>query len=206
LTERFWVCDRCSSLNDLRHRRCYRCRAERSKASTRDIGEGADPPRDPSMFTALIAGLIMAVIAIYAWSVLETGMTLFRARFAGIIGVLIALAVIIGGRGRVSLGIVILSFLLTVATVVIGEYLVASAELALRSPEPLNGRIPIADPKDVWDWVLERNGDDPIRPLLWGVAVLESLAVPWAALAGQPMRPQGAFRRQRRLGDDDDDR
>jgi hypothetical protein len=206
VTERFWVCDRCSSLNDLRHQRCYRCRADRRTSSTRDIGEGADPPRDPSMFTALIAGLIMVVIAIYAWTILETGMTLFRARFAGIIGVLIALAVIVGGRGRVSLGILILSFVLTVATVFVGEYLVASAELALRSPEPLDGRVPIADPRDVWPYVLERNADDPIRPLLWGIAVLESLAVPWAALAGQAVRSQGAFRRQRRLGDDDDDR
>jgi hypothetical protein len=206
MTERFWICDRCSSLNDLRHKRCYRCRADRATSSTRDIGEGADPPRDPSMFTAVIAGLIMAVIAIYAWSILETGMTLFRARFAGIIGVLIALAVIFGGRGRVSLGIVIVSFLLTVATVFIGEYLVASAELALRSPEPLGGRIPVADPNDVWAWVLERNGDDPIRPLLWGIAVLESVAVPWAALAGQAVQSRGAFRRQRRLGDDDDHR
>jgi hypothetical protein len=206
VTERFWVCDSCSSLNDLRHRRCYRCRAERSKSSSRDIGEGADPPKDPSMFTALIVGLIMSVIAIYAWTILETSMTLYRARFAGIVGVLIALAVIFGGRGRVSLGIVLLSFVLTVATVFVGEYLVASAELALRSPDPINGRVPIADPKDVWEWVLERNGEDPIRPLLWGIAVLESLAVPWAALAGQSVRSQGAFRRQRRLGDDDDDR
>ena len=158
------------------------------------------------MFTALIAGLIMVVIAIYAWTILETGMTLFRARFAGIIGVLIAIAVIAGGRGRVSLGIVILSFVLTVATVVVGEYLVASAELALRSPEPLDGRIPIADPRDVWPWIIERNGDDPIRPLLWGVAVLESLAVPWAALAGQAVRTEGVFRRRRHLGDDDDPR
>lgn len=206
MTERFWVCDNCSSLNDLRHKRCYRCRAERSKASTRDIGEGADPPKDPSMFTALIAGLVMAVVAIYAWTILETSMTLYRARFAGIVGVLIALAVIFGGRGRVSLGIVVLSCLLTVATVFLGEYLVASAELALRSPEPIDGKVPIADPRDVAEYVIERNGDDPIRPLLWVVAVIESLAVPWAALAGEGVRSRGAFRRQRRLGDDDDDR
>ena len=206
MTERFWVCDNCSSLNDLRHKRCYRCRAERSKASTRDIGEGPDPPKDPSMFTAFIAGLIVSVVAIYAWAILETSMTMYRARFAGIVGVVIALAVIVGGRGRVSLGIVILSFVLTVGTVVVGEYLVASAELALRSPDPIDGRIPIADPKDVADYVIERNGDDPLRPLLWVVAVIESLAVPWAALAGEGVRSRGTFRRQRQLGDDDDDR
>jgi hypothetical protein len=206
VTERFWVCDSCSSLNDLRHKRCYRCRAERSRASTRDIGEGPDPPKDPSMFTALIVGLIMSVVAIYAWTIFETGLTLYRARFAGIVGVLIALAVIFGGRGRVSLGIVLLSFVLTVGTVFVGEYLVASAEIALRSPDPIDGRIPIADPKDVAAYVIERNGDDPIRPLLWVVAVIESLAVPWAALAGEAVRSRGAFRRQRKLGDDDDDR
>jgi hypothetical protein len=200
--ERFWVCDRCHSLNDLRHQRCYRCRAERSKASTRDIGEGPDPPRDPSMFTALIAGLIMSVIAIYAWTILETSITLWRARFAGILGVLIALAVIAGGRGRVSLGIVIVSVALTVATVFAGEYLIASAELA---PGGLEGRVPIADPRDVADHVTGRFARDPIRPLLWVAAVIESLAVPWAAFAGEAVRSRGSFRRHRRLGDDDDD-
>lgn len=202
-SERFWICDSCHSLNDLRHKRCYRCRAERSKASTRDIGEGPDPPRDPSMFTALIAGLIMAVIAVYAWTMLDTSITLWRARFGGIIGVLIALAVIGGGRGRVSLGIVMLSVALTVATVFAGEYLIASAELA--PPGSLEGRVPIADPADVAARVTGRFAQDPIRPLLWLAAVFESLAVPWAALAGEAVRTRGTFRRQRRLGDDDDD-
>lgn len=200
--ERFWVCDRCSSLNDLRHKRCYRCRAERSRASTRDIGEGADPPRDPSMFTALIAGLIMSMVAFYAWTIFETSITLWRARFAGIIGVLIAVAVIVGGRGRVSLGIVIVSFVLTVATVFAGEYVIASAEMAGGG---LAGRIPIGDPADVAEHVTGRFAKDPLRPLLWLAAILESLAVPWAALAGEAVRTRGSFRRQRRLGDDDDD-
>ena len=192
-SERFWICDNCSSLNDLRHRRCYRCRAERSKASTRDIGEGPDPPRDPSMFTAVIAGLIMSVIAIYAWTILETSITLWRARFAGIIGVLIALAVIGGGRGRVSLGIVIVSVVLTVVTVFAGEYLIASAEL---SPGGLEGRVPIADPSDVAEHVMGRFAKDPIRPLLWLAALFESLALPWAAFAGEAVRSRGAFRRR----------
>jgi hypothetical protein len=199
-SERFWICDSCHSLNDLRHRRCYRCRADRATASTRDIGEGPDPPRDPSMFTAVIAGLIMAVIAIYAWTILETPMTLWRARFAGIIGVLIALAVIGGGRGRVSLGIVIVSVALTVATVFAGEYLIASAEL---SPGGLDGRVPIADPGDVADHVMGRFARDPIRPLLWFAALFESLAVPWAALAGQAVRTRGSFRRRHHPDDDD---
>jgi hypothetical protein len=204
VNEKFWVCDRCHSLNDLRHKRCYRCHAERSKASTSEIGEGPKPPRDPSMFTALIVGLIAVVITIYLWSIFESGITMYRARFAGIVGAIVAVAVIVGGRGRVSLGILILSVALTVVTMFAGEYLVASAELALRSPEALDGRIPIADPKDVAAYVIERNGDDPIRPLLWIVAVLESLAVPWAAFAGTAVQARGAFRRRQVRGDDDD--
>lgn len=200
MNERFWVCDNCSSLNDLRHSRCYRCRAERSKASTRDIGEGADPPRDPSMFTALILGLIAVVVTIYLWTVFESGLTMYRARFAGIVGVIIALAVIGGGRGRVSLGIVILSFVLTVVTVFAGEYLIASREL---SPGGLQGRVPIADPGDVWEHVMSRFPRDPIRPLLWVAAVFESLALPWAVFAGSPVKSRGVFRR--RFGPDDED-
>lgn len=205
MSERFWVCDNCHSLNDLRHNRCYRCRAERSKASSSDIGEGPDPPRDPSMFTALIVGLIAVVITIYLWSIFESGITMYRARFAGVVGAIIAIAVILGGRGRVSLGILILSVVLTVVTVFVGEYLIASAELALRSPEPLDGRIPIADPKDVGAYVLERNGKDPIRPVLWFVAMFESLAVPWAAFAGTAVQSGGAFRRKQVRSDDGDD-
>lgn len=200
--ERFWVCDRCHSLNDLRHRRCYRCRAERSKASTTDIGEGADPPRDPAMFTAVIVGLIVAVLTIYAWTELDPGVSLYRARFGGIVGAIVAVGVVVGGRGRVSLGIVIVSLALTVATVFAGEYLIASEELLPPAPEQ---RIPIAKPAAVLDHVVDRLTQDPLRPFMWIAAVVESVAVPWAALVGRPVESVGAFRRKRRLGNDDDD-
>jgi hypothetical protein len=78
-----------------------------------------------------------------------------------------------------------------------GEYLIASAELA---PGDLEGRVPIADPRDVAEHVAGRFARDPIRPLLWFAAVFESLAVPWAALAGQAVKTRGVFRR--RHGDD----
>ena len=200
--ERFWVCDRCHSLNDLRHRRCYRCRAERSKASTADIGEGADPKRDPAMFTAVVVGLIVAVLTIYAWTELDPGVSQYRARFGGIVGAIVAVGVVAGGRGRVSLGIVIVSLVLTVATVFAGEYLIASEELLPPAPEQ---RIPIAKPAAVLDHVVDRLTQDPLRPFMWIAAVVESVAVPWAALVGRPVESVGAFRRKRTLGNDDDD-
>jgi hypothetical protein len=199
--ERFWLCDRCHSLNDLRHRRCYRCRAERSEASTTEIGEGADPPRDPAMFTAVIVGLIAAVVAIYLWTVFEPGISLYRARFAGLVGAIVAIAVVVGGRGRVSLGIVIASLVLTIATVVAGEYLIASEELLPPAPDQ---RIPVAKPAAVLEHVVDRLTQDPLRPFLWVAAVFTSVSVPWAALVGRPVQSSGAFRRKRRLGDDDD--
>jgi hypothetical protein len=200
--ERFWVCDRCHSLNDLRHRRCYRCRAERSKASTSDIGEGPALPRDPAMFTAVTVGLITAVLAIYLWTVFEPGISLYRARFAGVVGAIIAIGVVLGGRGRVSLGIVIVSLVVTLATVVTGEYLIASDELLPPAPDE---RIPIAKPAAVIDHVVDRLTQDPLRPFIWLAAIVESVAVPWAALVGRPVESRGSFRRRRKLGDDDDD-
>jgi hypothetical protein len=202
MNERFWVCDNCHSLNDLRHKRCYRCHADRSKASTSELGEGPEPPRDPALFTAVIAGLIAAVAAVYLWTIVEPGISLYQERFAGIVGVIIAVAVVVGGRGRVSLGSVIISVLLTVLTVFVGEYLIASAEIA---PAGLEGRIPIGDPTDVADHVIGRFTSDPLRPILWVIAVFEGLAVPWAALVGQPVASRGAFRRRQRRGDEDDD-
>ncbi len=202
MNERFWVCDSCHSLNDLRHRRCYRCHADRSKASSTDIGEGPEPPKDPALFTAVIVGLIVSVVAIYLWTVFEPGISLYQERFAFIVGAVIAIGVVFGGRGRVSLGIVLISLVLTVITVFAGEYLIASAELA---PAGLDGRIPIADPKDVYEHVIARFASDPLRPILWILAIVESVAVPWAALVGQPVASRGAFRRQQRRGDEGDD-
>lgn len=185
-----WYCGNCRSLNDVRNKVCYACHAKRSDAEM--VPEGAAAAglgsakvaKDPSLLGALLGGLIAAVVALAAWYFLEEGVARFQGRLAWVIGVLIGFGVLLGGRGRSSLMSVIFSALLTVATIVIGEYLLISKSLAEASGKVIDG-IAVAPPSAVTDALSSYVGDDPLRPVLWFLAIFAAVAIPWRGMVGR---------------------
>jgi hypothetical protein len=185
-----WYCGNCRSLNDVRNKVCYACHAKRSDAETVPDGGAAAGlgtavvAKDPSFFGALLGGLIAAVVSLAAWYFLERNIVRGSFSMAWLIGVVIGFGVLWGGRGRSSLLSVILSVLLTVATIVIGEYLLISKSLAEASDKVIAG-IPIAPPGAVVDALATFVGDDPFRPLLWFFAIFAAVAIPWRGMVGR---------------------
>ena len=185
-----WYCGNCRSLNDVRNKVCYACHAKRSDAEMVPEGAAASGlgtakvAKDPSLLGALLGGLIAAVIALAAWYFLEEGVARFQGRLAWVIGVLVGFGVLLGGRGRSSLMSVIFSALLTVATIVIGEYLLISKSLAEASGKVIDG-IAVAPPGAVTDALSSYVGDDPFRPVLWFLAIFAGVAIPWRGMVGR---------------------
>ena len=101
-----------------------------------------------------------------------------------LVGVAIGFGVLWGGRGRSSLISVIFSVVLTIGTVVVGEYLLISKSLAETSDKVING-IAVAPPAAVVDAIASYVGDDPLRPLLWFFAIFAAVAIPWRGMVGR---------------------
>jgi hypothetical protein len=185
-----WYCGSCRSLNDVRNKACYACHAKRSDAEmvpdgAAAVGLGtAKVAKDPSLFGALLGGLIAAVISLAAWFYLEQGIMRGQSRLAWLIGVAIGVGVLLGGRGRSSLMSVIFSVLLTIGTVILGEYLIISKSLADAGGTVING-IAVAPPSAVIDALSSFVGDDPLRPLLWFLAIFAAAAIPWRGMVGR---------------------
>jgi hypothetical protein len=95
----------------------------------------------------------------------------------------IGIAVLVGGRGRASFMSVIFSAVLTAGAIVAGEYLIASANLAEQSNFSFEA-IAVAPPEAVIGEVQALLADDPLRPILWVVALGAAVAIPWRGLVG----------------------
>src|SRR3954469_7134056 len=133
-----WMCAACKSLNQATSQRCYHCRADRSTNEYVDAsgtanapGRAAAPPRNPSIVGALILGTIAAVLVTALWYWWDAHETRGFFRLSWLVGVTIGVAVTLGGRGRTSFPSVLLSVLLTVAALVVGEYLLISHAIAV---------------------------------------------------------------------------
>lgn len=187
--DQVWYCGNCRSLNDVRNKVCYACHTKRS--ASEQVPEGAAAAglatakvaKDPSLFGALLGGLIAAAISLAIWYFLEEGVARFQGRMAWVIGVLIGVGVLVGGRGRSSVLSVVFSAVLTVGTIVLGEYLLISKSLAEASGKVLEG-IAVAPPAAVIDDLSTYISDDPLRPILWFLAIFAAVAIPWRGMVG----------------------
>ncbi len=188
--QQLWMCGQCHSLNDATATRCYRCSAERKAAEVVDSsgrpdapGVAAVPPRDPSVFGAFVAGFIVAVVATLLWYWWDALAGRGSVRLSWLVGVAIAVAVTLGGRSRTSFPIVLISVILTAASLVVGEYLIISHDIyAAFGNEPPG--IVLADPQDVARVVGGFVREVPVRPLLWLVALSAAFLIPWTRLVG----------------------
>lgn len=196
-----WVCTACRSLNEDRSKRCYRCRAKRPDdapvavetvrpvvdewASTRMLERPTDRSgrrvREPSLLGALGLGTAAACFATAAWVLFEDGQVGRVFTAAWLVGFIVAIATVIGARGRTSLAIVMISGLLTIGAVVAGEYLIVSSAI---TPLGSTGLV-IEPPEQVWAAIQKALPEAPLRPVLWLVAVFEGFAIPWARLVGR---------------------
>jgi hypothetical protein len=180
-----WLCGTCHSLNDVKSGRCYKCNQPRGKAEQPMAGvPSLARPKDPSLLTALIIGFAVATISVALWYWFDTSTEGRRAfTFSWLIGCAIGLAVLLGGRGRSSFPIVVVSFLLTVGALAVGEYLLISHYLAIGA-DHVADTIVIAGPQEVIDALIEDLGAAPLRPLMWAFAILGAVAIPWRGMVG----------------------
>lgn len=187
--EQVWLCGNCHSLNELRNKNCYHCRAAREtseqvteRGAMAGLGTGR-LAKDPSLVGGLFAGLVASVVAVLAWVYLEAGVARGQGRLAWLLGVLIGVAVLAGGRGRASFMSIVFSAVLTFGAIVAGEYLIASASLAEQSGFSFD-QIAVAAPDAVIQELQAVLGDDPLRPILWVIALGTAVAIPWRGLVG----------------------
>jgi hypothetical protein len=188
--DQLWQCSSCNSLNNASAKHCYKCRTPRSTGEVVDQrgasgapGSHAVSPRDPSLFGSLLLGLFVAVLvtALWYWVDVEVGRRyLWTSWF---VGAAIGIAVMVGGRGRTSFPVVIVSVLLTAMALTAGEYLLISRGIAEASGQLANG-IPVAQPQDVIDELPALLEAAPLRPVLWVIALVTSFLVPWRGLVG----------------------
>jgi hypothetical protein len=130
----------------------------------------------------MVIGIAVAVAATAIWYWFDTSTTGRRALlFSWTIGWAIGLGVLLGGRGRSSTAILVFSVLLTIATLVVGEYLLISHYLAVGAGQHVEG-IVVAEPQVVIDALVPALETAPLRPVLWVLAVVGSFIVPWRAL------------------------
>ena len=198
----YWVCDACNSLNEPRYGACYKCRVKRGEARPQPIVPGATsgrpvsevygspvakPLKGPSVLAALLIGGAAAVFLTWIWYYAEAGIHLLQGRIAWAVGLFIAVTVIVagtlGGRRRVSFILPFISFALTLASIVIGEYLIISASLATGSAVPA-GSIRLATFGEVAAAAGAYWASDPLRPVLWLVALAAAWLIPFGALVG----------------------
>jgi hypothetical protein len=199
--QQLWNCANCHSLNEATTKRCYRCRADRAtqeymdpRGSPEGPGVAATPPRDPSIFGALIFGLAAAFIAIAGWTWLDAAARAYPGPIGRyyfylgvIVGVVVAFGTILGGRGRTSFPIVLLSVTLTFLALVLGEYVLISRYLAGQVYAPTSQLILIV-PGDVIAGLPDYLRQAPLRPLTWVGALLIAFLGPWYRLVGRTDR------------------
>jgi hypothetical protein len=201
--QQLWMCGQCHSLNEATARRCYRCRADRAtqeyvdpRGSPDGPGIAAVPARDPSILGALILGLAAAAASTGLWYWWDTGIGPsggFLGRgfvyIGSIVGIAIGFGTTLGGRGRTSFPIVVLSVLLTLLALVVGEYLLVSHYVAGQFNAPSN-RLVLIDPSDAVAAFPDFLKQSPFRPLMWAFALLAAFFQPWYRLVGRTDRPR----------------
>jgi hypothetical protein len=199
--QQLWNCAQCHSLNEATTKRCYRCRADRAtqeyvdpRGSPEGPGVAAIPSRDPSIFGALIFGLAAAFLAVGLWTWLDSAMRSYPYGVGGfyfyvgiIVGVIVGFGTILGGRGRTSFPIVLLSVALTFLALVIGEYVLISRYLAGQVYAPTS-RLILIVPSDVIAGLPDYLRQAPLRPLTWVGALAIAFLEPWYRLVGRTDR------------------
>ena len=192
--DQVWLCGSCRSLNQVRNSRCYKCGASRERSeqvperlAVSGLGS-ARLARNPSLFGALVFGTVAAIVAVMAWYYLEAGIMRGQGRLAWLLGILVGIAIVLGGRGRASFITVLLSVVITGAAIAAGEYLIASRSLADQSNVTIDA-IAVAPPDAVWEEMKAILADDPLRPILWVIAFAAAVGIPGRLLFGEDPKP-----------------
>ena len=201
--QQLWMCGTCRSLNEPTARNCYRCRADRAtqeyvdpRGSPDAPGVAAVPARDPSLFGALVLGLVAAVLATwlwYQWDILFAGGGGFLGRgfvwIGSAVGFAIGLGAVLGGRGRTSFPIVLMSVALTLVALFAGEYLLVSRFIGRQFNASPNALL-MFDPTSVAAALPGYLAQSPLRFLVWVFALAAAFLEPWYRLVGRTDRPK----------------
>lgn len=191
------MCASCHSLNEATAKRCYKCGTDRATGEFKDTtgardapGLRAFAPRDPSVFGGVLGGLLVGAFVTAGWVWFDFNVSRGFIFLSWLVGASIAFGVVIGGRGRTSFVLVLVSVILTAAALAVGEYLIISQLIATESAQVVTG-IPVARPEDVAGALPGLIGAAPLRPVLWVIALASAFAIPWSRLVGDAPRRGG---------------
>jgi hypothetical protein len=140
------------------------------------------PPRAASMsdvLGGLVAGLVAAILATAIWY----GVIVVTHYEFGIVaiavGFLVGQGVVLGARGRASIALVVISPLLTLLALGIGEYLIVAYFVGQEVGVPID----VVQPLDfIVSVVVDSITADPITLAFWAIALFQAVAIPWRAL------------------------
>jgi hypothetical protein len=140
------------------------------------------PPRAASMsdvLGGLFAGLVAAILATAIWYgvIVVTHYELGIVAIA--VGFLVGQGVVLGARGRASIALVVISPLLTLLALGIGEYLIVAYFVGQELGVPID----VVQPPDfVMSVIVDSIASDPITLAFWAIALFQAVAIPWRAI------------------------
>lgn len=139
------------------------------------------PIGESSFFGGLLGGMVGAVAATALWYAVVALSGWQLGLVALVVGLIVGKAVVFGAGGRGSIPLVAVSGVLTLAALVVSEYLIVYHFIA----EAVGGDaiISVIQPIDfVIAVAVESIEADPITLLFWGFAMFQAVAIPFRAI------------------------
>lgn len=139
------------------------------------------PIGESSLIGGLLGGLVGAIAASALWYAVVVITSWQVGLVAIVVGWIVGRGVVFGAGGRGSIPLVAVSAVLTLAALTVSEYLIVYHFIA----ETLgsDGLISMVQPLDFMVGVaVESVMADPLTLLFWGIALFQSVAIPFGAI------------------------
>lgn len=139
------------------------------------------PIGESSLLGGLIGGLVGAIAATALWYGVVALTSWQVGLVAIVVGWIVGRAVVFGAGGRGSIPLVAVSAVLTLAALTVSEYLIVYHFIA--EAFGTDGLMSVVQPPDfVVGVAVESLQADPLTLLFWGIALFQSVAIPFGAI------------------------
>jgi hypothetical protein len=136
---------------------------------------------ESSLLGGLLGGIVGAIAATSLWYAVVALSGWQVGLVAIVVGLIVGYAVVFGAGGRGSIPLVLVSAVLTLAALVVSEYLIVYHFVA--QTYGTEGLTPIVQAPDfVAGVALESVQEDPVTLLFWGFALFQAVAIPFRAI------------------------
>lgn len=144
---------------------------------------------DASILGGIVGAIVGAVVATVLWFGV-VALTQWQIGIVAIVvGLIVGKATVFGAGGRGSIPLVVASGVMTLVALVVSEYLIIYHFV---SREFGSDVISVLQPIDfVVGVAIESVQADPLTLVFWGIALFQSVAIPWSAMRPSP-QPAGA--------------